>query len=603
MSETGSSQRRLLWVVMGLLVLGFVLGFCTVVAADGFFSDLSSAGGMDGLSARVVTGAREPLRVGRYAEGAKVLLRNEGWAAIVLRGVRWESYPEDGRQWLKRLPGSTTPAERGTVTYHPLAQQLTSLAFETGLILPGEMLSVALPLTPQKEGRQRVVVSYKVIGGSDRWTEELLLPQRDSLQSPRLAAVDYSPATPDRARGRRTGEPALVRSTSQEDAPRWPLRQATLTVWLPVAKEGSEGAGLSVEEAARQAGIQSRREKFRAYYREPLRSWFFVREDRTAVGLRFRNNRWERLPLPRMDLTAPEQLCRLDHGATALLLRPETFGDLTEIRTPSLVAAYGDHPEPGGGIRYDPGATAVEEQKVWAILDRARQRSVDLRVVTIEPAGMGARRLLTAGVTVDDGGRWIEPKIDGRSIAAGEKRWIPESAARLLPPGLQGRAEWPGDGALTPVPASGDAARPGEARVTELRALAGRTLAPAFQPAEGEGGLAVDPAGRLFGRIGAAGGGCEGLMSAERIGPPGGLAFALRFRKPLPAADAVSLRQRLQEALAPAVAARLVNGGWHVHSSLKGPDEIAAEIALPRFGHLSCYATRDTLIGVVRTGP
>ena len=122
------------------------------------------------LSARIASES-SPLIVGLYARNLRVVIRNttpdaarQGVAvplqAIVLRGVHWANYRDDERKWLSQLYGSTTEKPDGSVDYNNMAQQLTRLSLEAGLILPSEERVVEVPITPQENGRHDLVVDY-----------------------------------------------------------------------------------------------------------------------------------------------------------------------------------------------------------------------------------------------------------------------------------------------------------------------------------------------------------------------------------------------------------------------------------------------------------
>jgi len=64
------------------------------------------------------------------------------------------------------------------------------------------------------------------------------------------------------------------------------------------------------------------------------------------------------------------------------------------------------------GKKHDPGTTQVTPKELWRILDRAREKGIEVRLVTFDPHGLGGPQLLSAGVTIDRSGRWLDPKIE-----------------------------------------------------------------------------------------------------------------------------------------------------------------------------------------------
>src|SRR5207237_5867692 len=115
----------------------------------------------------------------------------------------------------------------------------------------------------------------------------------------------------------------------------------------------TQSENLSVLDAARLAGVDPMKDKYLAIYREALQSWFFVRDDRTAVALRRSTSasrpasnqttppayEWIVVPLPKMDQTAPEEFGidlgkRFPDFGTRLLLRLEVFSDIIEANPP-----------------------------------------------------------------------------------------------------------------------------------------------------------------------------------------------------------------------------------------------------------------------------
>lgn len=215
------------------------------------------------------------------------------------------------------------------------------------------------------------------------------------------------------ARAKRSGNDGQSQTTRSRTLS---IQKANKPLQLRVAANTdlAQTGGLSAEEAARRAGIDPLIEKYQGFYREQLRSWFFVREDRSAVALRRKQAsrlasnqkapsayEWEVIPLPNMDQTAPEQFgvdlgkVFFDYG-TRMLLRPDLFADIIEKSPPDNGAA-------GIGERFVklPGAVTLHEKQFWTMLERAQREKIDLRLVTVRAISGKAVRLLSAGVDLD----------------------------------------------------------------------------------------------------------------------------------------------------------------------------------------------------------
>src|SRR5260370_8081167 len=201
---------------------------------------------------------------------------------------------------------------------------------------------------------------------------------------------------------------AIVHSTSKPGAPALSVQTKILPLQLPVRSDplpltSDSGMAplekLSGADAARRVGLDPSKDKYLTFYREPFKSWFFVRADHTAVALRLEFPQtapqavWRTRPLPKMDTTAPNNFGPLNGNMTEMLLRPDAFGGLVKVNTPTT------------RMYYDPGATKVTPEELWAILDRARERNIELCLVTFDPNRLGVVRLLSAVVTVDNTAR------------------------------------------------------------------------------------------------------------------------------------------------------------------------------------------------------
>lgn len=179
------------------------------------------------------------LIVGRPAQSLRVAIRNISTAGprqglvILLRGVHWAGEHEDTRQWLTQLRGQTAGSFDEYISLNRSAGGVTDLAFETGLILPGEEIIVTAPLAPRQGGQHELVVRYAVVGNDGKdWSDAVFVP----AELPRYDGAWFRPATPERVRergGRAYG--AIVRSTSKPGAPPLPIQQMMIPLQLPVA--------------------------------------------------------------------------------------------------------------------------------------------------------------------------------------------------------------------------------------------------------------------------------------------------------------------------------------------------------------------------------
>jgi hypothetical protein len=153
--------------------------------------------------------------------------------AVVVRGVRWADVPasKDDKKWLAPIHGSTKKNADGTVEHNTVAQRMTELAFESGLLLPGEEMTVELPAPPA--GKSAVlVVSYAVVPGN--YESQLLLAEPISPKGPGKVTVQYLPYSEatDQAHRRVRGV-ALVKATMDPRAKPLPVREQKLEFAIP----------------------------------------------------------------------------------------------------------------------------------------------------------------------------------------------------------------------------------------------------------------------------------------------------------------------------------------------------------------------------------
>ncbi|MBI4880576.1 MAG: hypothetical protein HY812_13100 [Planctomycetes bacterium] len=363
-------------------------------AADASWLSASARGGQHVLlAARIDFPKSLAFTPGLKARQVCVVLRNDGEdSAVALRAIAWAGLPGEVN-WHVRIGGATREDKGRTVVYDPMVQSLTDLAFERGLLLPGEELRVPLPLNVQPRPAHELRVSYAVVGDEIRlWRDMVLLPVGED---PLLQV--FAPASAE-SLARRMGEGgglALVRSTMKEG---WLVLEGEVgfTVALPRAPAGEaeETGGLSADDAWRRAGLAPGEDAL-IYYEPLLRAWFLIRcANGRAVALAKKEGEWEPVSLNgRWDAAAPAGFNSAGDGGTNALLDAEAFGDLAEVNLPST------------GLYYDPGATRLEPDALWEVLRRASERALDVRLVAIDANGFGVERLLAIGVDVDARGR------------------------------------------------------------------------------------------------------------------------------------------------------------------------------------------------------
>jgi|GEM_PF-6932890 len=142
--------------------------------------------------------------------------------AVVLRGVQWTGQPDNvstagQKKWLAPIYGSTKKNANGTVAHNTMAQRLTELAFESGLLLPGEELTVELP-SPLWHTAS-LSITYAIVPGN--FESQVLLAEPISPKGPGKLTVEYQPYSADTARAReRVRGVALVKATMDPRAPK-----------------------------------------------------------------------------------------------------------------------------------------------------------------------------------------------------------------------------------------------------------------------------------------------------------------------------------------------------------------------------------------------
>ena len=153
--------------------------------------------------------------------------------------------------------------------------------------------------------------------------------------------------------------------------------------------------GISRAEAAEKLGVEQESGSWHAVYSPALTTWFFSTPqgfaralERVAVpnpplpakappGFEPKPWRWTPHALPAMDVIATDELARGPEGATRFRVPVDGFEDLMPAR---------------GDAR---GEGDVPREKIWAVLDRARDRGLRVRVLVENPAAPEAHAVLT----------------------------------------------------------------------------------------------------------------------------------------------------------------------------------------------------------------
>lgn len=153
--------------------------------------------------------------------------------AVVLRGVWWpdQAGSQDGKKWFVPIHGSTRKNRDGTVEHNTVAQRMTDLVFETGLLLPGEEMTVELPAPPPGEAAS-LTVSYAIVPGN--FESQVLLAEPISPKGTGELTVRYLPYSTATARAReRVRGVALVKATMDPRATALPVHEQKLEFALP----------------------------------------------------------------------------------------------------------------------------------------------------------------------------------------------------------------------------------------------------------------------------------------------------------------------------------------------------------------------------------
>lgn len=94
---------------------------------------------------------------------------------------------------------------------------------------------------------------------------------------------------------------------------------------------------------------------------------------------------------------APDEFCVQQDGQTRMLLRPEVFAEILKAHAASDAS------------QALPNETLTNPEELWRVLETARAHEIELQLVSANPTGDFPVAAVSAGVTVDDQGAWIEP--------------------------------------------------------------------------------------------------------------------------------------------------------------------------------------------------
>ena len=318
------------------------------------------------ISARLVIPDGQKLAAGAYAR-VQVKIRNTTTEAgrhqvamplqaVVLRYVGWDKGVERS-DWLRPVYGSTKQNPDGTVEHNTFAQQMTDLRFETGLLLPGEEITVELPFTPQAATGQ-LKIGYAVVPGN--FESQVLLAEPISPVGPGKVTVRYLPYSSETEQARqRTRGIALVKATMTGKAD-LDVLDRSLDFPLPLASEPALTGGLSRDQALAQFAPPAGAQVF-AFYREPLHAWLVLvaqnNDQGTWTALVNASGKWTKRPLPLMRLEVPDVLAT-DHPVEAKL--PPEF---------SALQSHGDAPAKPDSA----GTASIPPSAWWDLLETARK--------------------------------------------------------------------------------------------------------------------------------------------------------------------------------------------------------------------------------------
>lgn len=351
------------------------------------------------VAVRVIPPPDSVMVPGIFVRQMKVEIKNRSSdRATAIRDVRWVNGLGKS-DWVKSVSGKSRVTSVGLVVVE-LGPAASEIGFEHGLLLPGESLKLALPLTPQAPGIHGLEVSFVSVGDRNRpWRDQVL------IAASRGAATEIFDSPIDRsiqARAGQGGVGLLRGALENKDRAAPEVTRLTYRFGLPMAKGDwlpQLTSGLSADQAIAQAGVHPDA-GYQAYFIEPLIAWVLLRPaDGDSRTLLREGEHWTLLKGFKMDVAAPELMCSAPDHTTPALLDPNSFSDIVTVEIPWL------------GQLYNPGKTYLDPQALRAVLKRAGERSIPIHVATINPNGLGLEEILTMGVEVDPAGRWLRPKI------------------------------------------------------------------------------------------------------------------------------------------------------------------------------------------------
>jgi hypothetical protein len=379
----------------------WTLLFCLLVASAVSAAPHELAPGLPGRPLRV--SLEEPLP-GKLVRGRllpfHLVVRNiskEPAEAVVLRAVWWTGDRPDERSWLRPVLGKVLEQPDGSLSLDRGVEAPSDILFESAVLFPGDSIAVDMPLTIQRGGRQKVEMTYAEIP-EERWGSDIWLPGADFSSSDRFASLAHPPGPAPR------GGLAVVRASMRPNPTPLVLAHETWSVDLPLRPDvhGVTTGGLSWDGALARLGwegwVRRHPSGYRGYWRDGMKSWLFVRDDGVGAALRRDGGGWVHEKLPRMAATLPAMLESGKDAATPMLLRADVFGSLLPVRGPAQ------------GRWYDAGVTPVPADRLWDVLRRARDRGIELRVVTWDGNGLGNEQAVSAGIRIDARGRWLNPE-------------------------------------------------------------------------------------------------------------------------------------------------------------------------------------------------
>lgn len=363
----------------------------------------------------------EKLIPGLQAESVQIVVRNISKNLVVaVRGANWWEAGVASLNWYGPVQGSVkilsesqsgqaesntladpeppvavqvTPARIQSVILNRTIAALTDLAFEKGVLLPGEQITIPLPFTPQQYATNTVHIDYVTAGNEGvPWRELVLVPDAPPRFNGEVLVMPD-----DRIIKNRHGQGSLglLRSTMGLDSTGLPIQSADFELQIPLRKEYEVHltGGITREEAAGRAGATIEEINHLGYYLPDMHTWFFIGADEVTRTLRLEDGAWVfdfGLPMPAF---APELFGR-NGKPTRVLLNPEIFNHLVPVNTPHNKRYY------------DPGLTELNAEQWWQVMTYAKgKKGLALDAIVIDPNGLGQQWVLTLGVKTDSSGQ------------------------------------------------------------------------------------------------------------------------------------------------------------------------------------------------------